>query len=241
VDAADGLHPHERRVLDRVRDVAVRGVSPLSAITFRDADQAAGWVGGFATEVAADARALGLTRRFLLLSERRTPAGREVVARWRGLKRFLRADEAFAALPPAAVAVWGRHLAYGHALGLTRTCAAVIDLGAADRRRDHRRRRHGPSAPRPAVLAAAWAGIGCAVLRCASAVRGPWPEAGHLPERVSAGLQILGAVLLALACSQAARTIALTRRPSRPVDGEPTGPAAGEADVGGPGPASASC
>jgi hypothetical protein len=95
--------------------------------------------------------------------------------------------------------------------------------------------------PRPAVLAAAWAGIGCAVLRCASAVRGPWPEAGHLTDRVSAGLQILGAVLLALACSQAVRTVAATRRPAPSGDAEPPGQAAEQAGVGAPGRASASC
>jgi hypothetical protein len=32
------------------------------------------------------------------------------------------------------VAVWDRYLAYGDALGMTRVCAAVIDLGLGDRR-----------------------------------------------------------------------------------------------------------
>ncbi|WP_432987555.1 DUF2207 family protein [Dactylosporangium sp. CA-233914] len=67
--------------------------------------------------------------------ERATPAGRTAAARWLGLKSFLRAHESFADLPPAAVTVWDRYLAYGDAVGATRVCAAVIDLGMGNRRR----------------------------------------------------------------------------------------------------------
>jgi len=49
--------------------------------------------------------------------ERDTPAGRAVAARWLGLREFLRGDETFRELPPAAVAVWDRYLPYGCALG----------------------------------------------------------------------------------------------------------------------------
>ncbi len=206
---ATALRPYEHRVLERLREVAIGGVAPLSALTFRQADRAAGWAAGFAAEVAAEARALGLTRRRLLLGDRRTPAGHAVVARSRGLRASLRTDEAFAALPPAAVTVWGRHLAYGHALGLTGTCASVIDLGAGERTRN----RWGAGAPHPVLAAAVWAALGCAVLRCASAV-GALTGAGDLPGRVSAGLQILGAVLLAPACYLAVR--ATRSRPSTP-------------------------
>jgi hypothetical protein len=67
--------------------------------------------------------------------ERDTPAGREVAARWLGLRAYLRGDESFANLPPSAVAVWDRYLSYGDAVGATRVCGAVIDLGMGNRKR----------------------------------------------------------------------------------------------------------
>jgi hypothetical protein len=50
------------------------------------------------------------------------------------VKSWLRNTEAFADLPPAAVTVWDRYLAYGAALGATRVTNAVIDLGLGSRR-----------------------------------------------------------------------------------------------------------
>jgi len=67
------------------------------------------------------------------LGERDTPAGRAAAQRWLGLREFLRGDEAFAALPPAAAGLWDRYLAYGSALGVARGCDDIIDLGMADR------------------------------------------------------------------------------------------------------------
>jgi hypothetical protein len=69
------------------------------------------------------------------LGERDTPAGRELAARWLGLQTFLRNDGAFAELPPSAVTVWDRYLSYGDALGVTRVCSALIDLGMGNRKR----------------------------------------------------------------------------------------------------------
>ncbi len=69
------------------------------------------------------------------LGERDTPLGREVAARWYGLRTFLRNDGAFADLPPASVAVWDRYLSYGDALGVTRVCSALLDLGMGNRKR----------------------------------------------------------------------------------------------------------
>jgi hypothetical protein len=46
--------------------------------------------------------------------------GRDVLARWLGVRGWLTAHEVFADLPPAAVAVWGRYLAYGVATGVVR-------------------------------------------------------------------------------------------------------------------------
>lgn len=67
--------------------------------------------------------------------ERYTPDGRAATARWLSLRSFLRSHEGFTDLPPASVIVWNRYLSYGDALGTTHLCAAVLDLGLADRRR----------------------------------------------------------------------------------------------------------
>ena len=191
VEDPSGLTPYERRVFDRVAGLAVGGVVPLTALTFRDARKAASWWKRLRAEVVADARARGLSRRrfspavvgalvaagglaalgiaaavahnvlrgdeedpwgtvlgvgfisFLVLAtlagrnigERDTPAGRDVAARWLGVKAWLRGDDAFGELPPSAVAVWDRYLGYGAALGTTRVSSAVIDLGMGNRRR----------------------------------------------------------------------------------------------------------
>jgi hypothetical protein len=184
-----GLTGYERRILDRIAGLAVGGVVPLTALTFRDTDQAAKFDKRIKAEVIADARARGLSRRrfgpallavltvtallaavgvgfavllaarhskdpiraagagwfvtMLVLNglahrshgERDTEAGRAVAARWLGVKAWLRGTEAFADLPPAAVAVWDRYLSYGCALGCTRVSSAVIDLGMGNRKR----------------------------------------------------------------------------------------------------------
>ena len=62
---ASGLRPYENQVLDRVRGLAVNGVVPLSALTFRDPGQAKAWNKRLRAAVVADARAAGLSRRRL--------------------------------------------------------------------------------------------------------------------------------------------------------------------------------
>jgi hypothetical protein len=69
------------------------------------------------------------------VGERDTSAGRQAASRWLGVRDWLRGHEAFADLPPSAVAVWDRYLAYGAAVGTTRLASAVIDIGMADRKR----------------------------------------------------------------------------------------------------------
>ena len=59
------LHPYERRVLDRIRGLAVDGVIPVTALTFRNPHQARAWTRRLHREVVADARARGLSRRRL--------------------------------------------------------------------------------------------------------------------------------------------------------------------------------
>jgi hypothetical protein len=184
-----GLNAYETMIFERVRGLAMGGVVPLTALTFRNAGEATGWTKRLNAAIVADARARGFSQRrfstavvtaltivaavpalalglaiylhtrrtggdsggavvaiaFMWFGlgiwagrsrgERDTAAGRAAAARWLGLKAFLRAHESFADLPPAAVAVWDRYLSYGDAVGATRVCAAVIDLGMGNRRR----------------------------------------------------------------------------------------------------------
>jgi Predicted membrane protein (DUF2207) C-terminal domain len=228
-----GLNEYERRIFDRVAGLAVGGVIPLTALTFREPAQAAAFEKRVRAEVIADARSRGLSRRRLgpaLLTaltaaafvaslgvvaalvvgtrhlhdvrglggawvvsfgvlnaiahrnhgERDTPAGREVAARWLGVKVWLRNTEAFADLPPSAVSLWDRYLAYGAALGTTRVASAVIDLGMGNRKRVwssyggawHRVRvryprmwpRYGKTAPRLIVRGLLFTGVGFLLL-----------------------------------------------------------------------------
>ena len=55
-----------------------------------------------------------------LRAERDTAAGLEAAGRWLGLAENLRADGTFPDLPPTAVAIWDRYLAYAVAFGLAR-------------------------------------------------------------------------------------------------------------------------
>jgi predicted membrane protein DUF2207 len=197
-DAPDRpLQRYEQLVLDRIRQLAVGGVVPVTALTFRDAKEAESWGKRLRVAVVDEARRLGLSRRrfnpaivgfltvaglgvalpfywavahyvalnpdessdspladavivpfmpalfvFLGLAayasrypgERDTKLGRQVASRWLGLKQWLRGDQGFAELPPAAVAVWDRYLAYGAAVGATRVASAVLDLGMGNRK-----------------------------------------------------------------------------------------------------------
>jgi Predicted membrane protein (DUF2207) C-terminal domain len=63
---------------------------------------------------------------------RATRAGRDACARWLGVRTHLRRNERFTDEPPAAVAVWGRTLAYGLALGANRAAAAALPIGPDD-------------------------------------------------------------------------------------------------------------
>jgi hypothetical protein len=185
---ASGLRPYERSVLDRIRGLAVGGVVPVTALTFRDAAESKSWNARLRTAVIDEARAAGLSRRrfgrgvvsllvvsaaiagvviglaavhyglgradddkpgfgagvvaFAILSaiagramgERDTPSGREVAARWLGVRDWLRGHEQFDELPPASVAIWDRYLAYGAAVGATRLASAVLDLEMGNRK-----------------------------------------------------------------------------------------------------------
>jgi hypothetical protein len=59
----NSLRPYERQVLERIRTLAVGGVVPISALTFRDDAEAKSWDKRLRASVVADARAAGLSRR----------------------------------------------------------------------------------------------------------------------------------------------------------------------------------
>jgi hypothetical protein len=68
----------------------------------------------------------------LARQQRDTPRGRRAAAHWLGVRRYLHADRVFPTLPPAAVAIWNRYLAYGAALGVAAEAARQLPFGAED-------------------------------------------------------------------------------------------------------------
>ena len=91
-----------------------------------DAMDGADWffVGFFASGIAM----AGLAS---LRAIRDTPDGR-AAARWLGVGVHQRSNPSFADAPPGSVAIWGRSLAYGVALGTARAATAALPLGAED-------------------------------------------------------------------------------------------------------------
>jgi hypothetical protein len=81
-------------------------------------------VGGIAACIALGALVEAADR------ERDTPAGRDAAAQWLGLRELLATDPIFAAQPPAGVAIWDRHLAYGATLGVAHGAVRALPLGA---------------------------------------------------------------------------------------------------------------
>lgn len=65
-----------------------------------------------------------------LRTQRDTDAGLAAASRWLGLRRFLASHETFASVPPAAVAVWERYLAYGAAMGVAAAAVRALPLGS---------------------------------------------------------------------------------------------------------------
>ena len=101
------------------------GAAPLWWWTFRDVRAAIVYVLAVLVVVAA----LKEGRR-----QRDTASGRDAAARWLGVRRFHR-QGAFEDLPPTAVTIWERHLAYAAAFGVARTAVRAFPMGADD---DHR-------------------------------------------------------------------------------------------------------
>jgi hypothetical protein len=71
-----------------------------------------------------------LTKVFSEDAQMVTPTGVESQARWLSLRRYLHDDEIFSTLPPTAVVVRERYLAYGAALGVAAAAVRAIPMGA---------------------------------------------------------------------------------------------------------------
>jgi hypothetical protein len=80
--------------------------------------------------VVAIVTAIVLTYVFSEEAQMITPAGIASEARWLALRRYLRDDELFPSLPPTAVVVRERYLAYGAALGVAAAAVRAIPMGA---------------------------------------------------------------------------------------------------------------
>ena len=71
-----------------------------------------------------------LTKVFSEDAQMVTPTGVESQSRWLSLRRYLHDDEIFSTLPPTAVVVRERYLAYGAALGVAAAAVRAIPMGA---------------------------------------------------------------------------------------------------------------
>lgn len=63
---------------------------------------------------------------------RETPVGREAAGRWLGTRNYLRSSETFDDLPPGAVTIWERHMAYAVAFGLAHATSRVLPFEEDD-------------------------------------------------------------------------------------------------------------
>ena len=69
----------------------------------------------------------------VLQGEQKTPAGRAAAAHWGGVRAALRSDAALTALSPAAIATWGRRLAYGAVFGAAPAAITALSPPPKDR------------------------------------------------------------------------------------------------------------
>ena len=170
----DPLTAYERRVLEHLRQRAVDGVVPASALTTGPRAESRRWWRGFVQEVVSDAQRRGLSRDrldarvftafgvaaivpaalawavadayqagFVVLvaaiallgwirarhPQQATADGLLAASRWLGVRAELAANEVFATRTPLEVALWGRLLAYGAALGVAGGAAGPLPMG----------------------------------------------------------------------------------------------------------------
>jgi hypothetical protein len=89
----------------------------------------------FATAALAFVTLGASARLFQETAQLVSQAGLPEQGRWLALRKFLHGDELFASLPPTAVVVRERYLAYGAALGVAAAAVRAIPMGAENDRR----------------------------------------------------------------------------------------------------------
>lgn len=122
-----GLSRGERIALIVLGVVLGIGALALTIANPGGGDNSGGWFAAALIVWVAVAMARGRTRTVHL-----TPGGEATRNRWRGLREQLAANPTFADQPPAAVAIWGRVLAYGVALGVNRAAATALAVTDPD-------------------------------------------------------------------------------------------------------------
>ncbi len=116
-----------------VLGLLVFGAFVLVALSANDSKHVnAPWVG---TLVLALATVWVSNQIFRDSAQLLTSAGLPKQARWLALRKYLHEDELFATLPPTAVAVRERFLAYGAALGVASAAVRAIPMGTESDRR----------------------------------------------------------------------------------------------------------
>jgi hypothetical protein len=114
--------------------VVIIGLLLLGAFLGGDSNDAPALTGAAIAIAIGCALALGATagRMRRSLAQLPTPAGRWAESRWLGVRAHLAQNEQLAALPPAAVKLYGRHLAYAAAFGLADHAVTALPFGEED-------------------------------------------------------------------------------------------------------------
>ena len=133
--STDALRGYEQRFIAALAssETSARGLLMDDYITRLDFGVAASLE--FERSVHGELLAAGLLERRggFVSWESLTPAGREAAAHWLGVREFLSGDDSFHRLPPAAVAIWDRYLAYAAAFGIAEAATAPIVAAFAAR------------------------------------------------------------------------------------------------------------
>lgn len=114
--------------------VVIVGLLLLGAFLGGDSDDAPGLTGVAIASAIGCALAIGATtgRMRRSIAQLPTPAGESAEARWLGVRAHLAQNEQLERLPPAAVKLYGRHLAYAAAFGLADHAVTALPFGEED-------------------------------------------------------------------------------------------------------------
>jgi hypothetical protein len=114
--------------------VVIVGLMLLGAFLGGDSEDAPGITGIAIATAIGSALALGATttRMRRSIAQLPTPAGEAAEAHWLGVRAHLAQNEQLERLPPAAVKLYGRHLAYAAGFGLASHAVAALPFGEED-------------------------------------------------------------------------------------------------------------